>query len=223
MNQIPIHKPPQPILENVYAFPPNRETLGATAYLIVGKHGNILVDSPAWDDNNSQFVSSQGGLQWLCITHRNSIGKAKAVQQATECKILIQEQEAYLLPEAKVTSFHHEFQLDSHTTAFWTPGYSPGSSCLYSTLNGGILFTGRHLLPNLDGQPIPLRTSKTFHWGRQLRSVERIIDRFAPETLHYICPGANTGALRGKRFIDQAHIKLTQLDFSQLQKAEIPL
>ncbi|MFY8173644.1 MAG: MBL fold metallo-hydrolase, partial [Planktothrix agardhii] len=30
-----VPKPPQLVLENVYAFPPNRETLGGTAYFIV--------------------------------------------------------------------------------------------------------------------------------------------------------------------------------------------
>ncbi|MGL5081180.1 MAG: MBL fold metallo-hydrolase [Microcoleaceae cyanobacterium] len=216
-----VFKPPHAVLENIYAFPPNRGTLGATAYFIVENQANILVDSPPWDETNqeclTEFLADQGGVEWLFITHRGSLGKAHAIQQATTCKILIQEQEAYLLPEATVTTFHHEFTLTPYSCALWTPGHSPGSSCLYSTLNGGILFSGRHLLPNLQGQPVPLRIAKTFHWGRQIQSVQRLVDQFTSETLHYICPGANTGALRGKYIIEQAYSKLAELDLQALQ------
>lgn len=48
-------KVPRLILEDIYAFPPNREILGGTAYLIVNKSGNILVDCPAWDAENQGF------------------------------------------------------------------------------------------------------------------------------------------------------------------------
>jgi hypothetical protein len=50
-----------------------------------------------------------------------------------------------------------------------------------------------------------LRLAKTFHWGRQLKSVQAIRDRFTPATLNYICPGANTGLLGGKGIVGQAY------------------
>ena len=207
-----VSKPPRLVLENIYAFPPNRETLGGTSYFIVENQTNILIDSPAWDETNQQFLEQQGGVQWLFITHRGAIGKARDIQKATGCNILIQEQEAYLLPESTVTSFEQEFSLNSHHSVFWTPGHSPGSSCLYSSLHQGVLFTGRHLLPNLQGQPVPLRTAKTFHWPRQIDSIRLILSRYTPDTLNYLCPGANTGALRGERFINNAYEKLASLD-----------
>ncbi|MDJ0560403.1 MAG: MBL fold metallo-hydrolase, partial [Microcystis sp. M53599_WE4] len=94
-------------------------------------------------------------------------------------------------------------------SCFWTPGHSPGSSCLYWQRHGGVLFTGRHLLPDTKGQPRPLQTAKTFHWPRQLRSQKIILDRFSPETLSYLCPGANTGFLRGRGIIDRAYEKIS--------------
>lgn len=209
-----VPKPPRLVLENIYAFPPNRDTLGGTAYFIVENQTNILIDSPAWDETNQQFLEQQGGVQWLFITHRGAIGKARDIQKATGCNILIQEQEAYLLPESTVTSFEQEFSLNSDHSVFWTPGHSPGSACLYSSLHHGVLFTGRHLLPNLQGQPVPLRTAKTFHWPRQLDSIRLILDCYTPDTLNYLCPGANTGALRGERFIAQAYEKLASLDLA---------
>lgn len=207
------------VLDTISAFPPNRDTLGATAYLIVENQTHILVDCPAWDQENQQFLQEQGGVSWLIITHRGGIGKVKEIQAAFGCQILIQEQEAYLLPDLEVTTFQQEFNLSPQTQVIWTPGHSPGSSCVYSQTQGGVLFSGRHLLPNQQGLPVPLRTSKTFHWWRQLRSVALLRDRFNPNTLNYLCPGANTGFLYGKRVIEQAYQHLAALDLEALRLA----
>jgi glyoxylase-like metal-dependent hydrolase (beta-lactamase superfamily II) len=194
-----IGKLPTEILPSIFAFPPNRDTLGGTAYLIVRSVGNILVDSPAWNDVNRQFIADLGGVKWLAITHRGGIGKATTIATQLGCEVIIQEQEAYLLPELKLTSFGHKFNLNDSIHAIWTPGHSPGSACIYYSGAGGVLFTGRHLLPNQSGEPVPLRTSKTFHWTRQLRSVDAIWQQFPTrQPLSYICPGANIGLLRGK-------------------------
>lgn len=213
-------KQPRAVLDTIFAFPPNRDTLGATAYFIVENETNILLDCPAWDEENQKFLRDRGGVSWLIITHRGGIGKAREIQEAFGCKVSIQEQEAYLLPKIDVTSFREEFTLTSQTQVIWTPGHSPGSSCVYYSREGGVLFSGRHLLPDRQGLPVPLRTSKTFHWPRQLRSVKVLLERFTPETLNYICPGANTGFLRGKGAIEQAYQQLASLDLDALRLAQ---
>lgn len=208
-------KLPHPIWHNIFAFPPNRDTLGGTAYLIVENAANILIDCPAWDEANQDFLRSVGGVRSLFLTHRGGIGKARQIQEMFGCEVLIQEQEAYLLPQLKVTTFQHQFTLGS-LQLLWTPGHSPGSACLYSSAEGGVLFSGRHLLPNQQGELVPLRTAKTFHWLRQIKSVDLLRDRFTPDTLQYICPGANTGFLRGKRASDRAYERLARLDLGAL-------
>ncbi len=210
-------KLPRQIFDNIFAFSPNRETLGGTSYFISEKSGNILIDCPIWDPTTQDFLVSQGGVHWLFITHRNGIGKkVKEMQQFFNCKVVIQEQEAYLLPEITVTSFQEELPLDSHGFALWTPGFSPGSSCFYYNLFGGILFTGRHLLLNQNGEIRPLQTAKTFHWPRQLNSLKKLIARFNSESLTYICPGANTGFLRGVGYVNDAYNKLSHLQLDSL-------
>lgn len=222
--QYRLPKLPQAVWENIFAFPPNRDTLGGTAYLIVENETNILIDCPVWDETNHKFLQASGGVKWLFLTHRGGIGKTREIQEAFNCEVLIQEQEAYLLgggsngSELRVTGFQQEFTLTPGTAqTIWTPGHSPGSSCLYYTDNQlHLLFSGRHLLPNHLGEPVPLRTAKTFHWPRQLKSVQLLLNRFTPETLEYICPGANTGFLRGKRVIDQAYQRLSNLDLEAM-------
>ena len=221
MQQQPSRSPklPQAIWNNVLAFPPNRDTLGGTAYFIVRNEGNILIDCPAWDEVNQNYLNSVGGVRWLFLTHRGAIGKAREIQQAFGCEILIQEQEAYLLPGLKVTRFKQDFNI-GNAQVIWTPGHSPGSSCLYYPREGGVLFSGRHILPNQTGELVPLRTAKTFHWFRQLASIQLLRDRFTPETLQYICPAANTGFLRGKKAISGAYQQLAHLDLTALRGAK---
>jgi glyoxylase-like metal-dependent hydrolase (beta-lactamase superfamily II) len=215
-------KPPRFILPGIWAFAPNRDTLGATAYFIVNKSGNILIDCPAWHNINQDFLLAQGGVRWLIITHRGGI--AKQVNQMLEtwkCEIIIQEQESYLLPELKVTDFNDNLALTPEIQLIWTSGHSPGSTCVYWQNLGGILFSGRHLLPTAPDQIMPLRTAKTFHWWRQLRNITKLRDRFSETTLKYILPGANTGLLRGQGYIDQAYQKLMELDLAALKSTEI--
>ncbi|MBD2563519.1 MULTISPECIES: MBL fold metallo-hydrolase [Nostoc] len=206
--------------ESIFAFPPNRDTLGGTSYLIVRNEGNILIDCPALDQTNQDFLGTHGGVRWLFLTHRGAIGKTAEIQQVFGCEILIQEQEAYLLPGLTPTTFSQEFTLDASTQVIWTPGHSPGSSCLYYSELGGILFSGRHLVPNQQGKAVPLRTAKTFHWPRQINSLRLLLERFTPETLRYICPGANTGFLRGKRVIDQGYQHIASLDLLTLLRIQ---
>jgi glyoxylase-like metal-dependent hydrolase (beta-lactamase superfamily II) len=214
-------KIPRLIVPGIFAFTPNRDTLGATSYLIVDKIGNILFDCPAWNEVNQEFIQSQGGIQTLIISHRGGIGKhVLQMQQSWGCQVIVQEQEAYLLPEVEVTSFAESLTISPDLELIWTPGHSPGSSCLYYGQQGGILFTGRHLLPKSPAEIVPLRTPKTFHWRRQLKSVADLRDRFDSTTLKYIMPGANTGYLRGKGYLDNGYEQLSQLDLMALRSTE---
>lgn len=212
---------PRPIMPGIFAFTPNRDTLGATSYLIVDNIGNILLDCPAWHQANQEFIQSQGGIDYLVISHRGGIGKnVLQMQQTFNCKLLVQEQEAYLLPEVEVTPFADSLSLSPELELIWTPGHSPGSSCLYWQQQGGVLFTGRHLLPKSQTEIVPLRTAKTFHWWRQLNSIAKLRDRFNYENLKYILPGANTGYLRGTGYIDNAYQQLQALDLTTLRSIE---
>jgi glyoxylase-like metal-dependent hydrolase (beta-lactamase superfamily II) len=218
-------KPPQFVRDRLYAFPPNRESLGGTAYLLQHPEGNVLIDCPSWP-NALEFLAAQT-VRWLVLTHRTAHARVLAIQQALDCEVIIQEQEAYLLPDVRTTPFADRLILASGAQnqpdldVIWTCGYSPGSACLYWA-EGSILFTGRHLMPTVQGELAPLRTAKTFHWPRQLRSVVALADRFrpdGPEPLSQICPGASIGFLRGKFTIDRAAEQLANLDLEALRSA----
>jgi len=244
-------KPPQAVFDSIYAFPPNRDTLGGTAYFIVGNSidpahpsaqngepANILIDCPPWHPETQDFLEQHGGVRWWIFTHRSSFGPLKvvralhaafsaspsteaagadttgpeAIDPSPRCELVVQEQEAYLLPNLPVTTFHEAIELRPGLQVVWTPGHTPGSSCVWLDRAGGILFSGRHLLPTPQGELMALKTAKTFHWFRQLRSVQALLDRFSPATLAHCCPGASVGFLRGALSIDHAYDRLTALN-----------
>lgn len=216
-------KAPRVILEGIFAFAPNRETLGGTAYFLQRDGGNVLIDCPAWEPHHLAFLQERGGVEKLLITHRGGLGKqVKAMVAELGCEVIVQQEEAYLLPNQTVTRFEEELTLGDDLTLLWTPGFSPGSSCVYSSLHGGCLFSGRHLLVNKQSEILPLRTSKTFQWWWQLEQVKKISDRFSAETLNYLLPGANTGFLRGRGYVDGAFEKIAQLDLDALRSQPIP-
>ncbi|NJL83719.1 MAG: MBL fold metallo-hydrolase [Chloroflexaceae bacterium] len=205
----------------VVAFAPNRDTLGAIAYFIVENAGNILIDCPPWNPAIQEFLQSQG-VRWLFVTHRGALSKSiGAIQQALNCQVIIQEQEAYLLPELQATSFERELILGDTYRLLWTPGHSPGSACLYWPGHKGVLFSGRHLLLDRQGDPRPVRTAKTFHWYRQLESVKRLKEYFSPATLNFLCSGA--GASSGEfLYCDRAWERLGALDLETLRQVSLP-
>lgn len=211
-------KEPQLVLNSIYAFPPNRHTLGGTAYLIVKKHGNILIDCPIWDESSAAFVHRLGGVSQLVITHRDGLSdQLPKLQSALGCTIIIQEQEAYRVPQSlPIETFQQERTWPDGDRMMWTPGHSPGSSCFYEK-SQGILFSGRHLLPNKQGLPTPVKIPKTFHWPRQKQNVQRLLDLFNEDNLNYILPGGRIGWLRGDKCIDQAYSKLAQLQLADLK------
>jgi glyoxylase-like metal-dependent hydrolase (beta-lactamase superfamily II) len=203
-NQPSPEKAPHLVLPNVFAFAPNRDTLGGTAYYIVSNTGNILIDAPAWSNTNRDFIANHGGVQYLIVTHRGGLGQMALIAKDLAVEVIIQEQEAYLLPETSTRSYHQELQITEDLQAIWTPGHSPGSACIYHTGSDpesqSILFTGRHLLPDRQMNPQPLQTAKTFHWPRQQRSVAKLQKLF-PQ-VRYLLPGASSGLLRGQGYID---------------------
>ena len=218
----PHSKSPRPVLPSIFAFAPNRDSLGGTAYFIVCEDGNILIDCPAWHEHNQQWLREQGGVRWLIFTHRGGMGKqVRQMQEALKCEVIVQEQEAYLLPETKVTSFTDSLNLTYEIELIWTPGHSPGSTCVYYKQQGGIVFTGRHLLPKSAQEIAPLRSGKTFHWWRQIKSIAQLRDRFKQDNLKFLLPGANTGYLRGQGYIDNVYSKLEDLDLEALKNTPI--
>lgn len=79
------------LLEELFALPSNKDTLGGTAYFILEKTSNILMDYPEWNQQVEDFLQQHGGVRCLFITHRSAVSKlVKSLQKTLKCSVVIQ-------------------------------------------------------------------------------------------------------------------------------------
>jgi DNA-binding protein HU-beta len=76
---------------------------------------------------------------------------------------------------------------------------------------GDGLFCGRLLVPLGPGSLAPQRRRNTFHWPRQVASVERLVRWLPAGSPGWIASGAGLGALRGGRIVTGAAALLASL------------
>jgi hypothetical protein len=73
------------------------------------------------------------------------------------------------------------------------------------------LFCGRLLVPVAAGALAPLRTARTFHWQRQLASLQQLLGWLPVDSPAWIATGAGLGALRGQPLVSDGAQQLKTL------------
>jgi glyoxylase-like metal-dependent hydrolase (beta-lactamase superfamily II) len=211
-------RPPRQVQEGLWLFAPNRDTQGGSSWWLEPSAADgcgVLIDCPAFNDANLAFLQ-QRPAGCIVLTGREGHGRLRRFQEALGWPVHVQEQEAYLLPGAKqLIGFAEQAELEPGLRLLWTPGPSPGSAVLLAE-QPGILFCGRLLSPLAPGQAGPLRTRRSFHWGRWLRSLEQLRAGLPPEQPQWLASGAGLGALRGEALVPSARLLLDQLDLAAL-------
>ena len=220
-------RPPRPVLDGLWLFAPNRDSQGGSAWWLeapaaAGASG-VLVDCPAFTEANVAFLKERSaGLASACIvlTGRDGHGRLRRFQDALGWPVHVQDQEAYLLPGAQnLQPFAAQAELQPGLRLLWTPGPSPGAAVLLAqapAAAASILFTGRLLSPVGPGALAPLRTRRSFHWGRWLRSLEQLRGWLPPEQPQWLASGAGLGALRGEALVPAGRRVLDQLNLADL-------
>jgi glyoxylase-like metal-dependent hydrolase (beta-lactamase superfamily II) len=195
-------RPPQQIRPFLWLFPPNRDCRGGSAWWLDSDPEPVLIDCPPLTESSLKALQelATGRTPQIVLTSREGHGRVRRLQEHLGWPVLVQEQEAYLLPGVDPL----ETFADTHITAaglrlLWTPGPSPGSCVLHAPPPWDLLFCGRLLIPVAVGQLAPLRHRRSFHWPRQQRSLERLRDWIPPDQMPALASGAGLGALRGER------------------------
>ncbi|MDM7952539.1 MAG: MBL fold metallo-hydrolase [Cyanobium sp. CZS 25K] len=223
-------RPPQRVRPGLWLFAPSRESQGGSSWLLEAAAADLLIDCPAYTRANLRFLagrprqrSAGAGPEraWILLTGRAGHGRCRRLQQALGWPVLVQEQEAYLLPGVNpLQTFADEHRLSPDVQVLWTPGPSPGACVVLVSGPEGAhqdgLFCGRLLVPVAPGHVAPLRQRGTFHWGRQLRSVERLRRWLPAGSPDWIASGAGLGALRGPKLVEQGASLLEGLDLETL-------
>ena len=198
-----VGRPPQQIRDDLWLFPPNRDCQGGSSWWLEVDPEPVLIDCPPLTQSSLTALQDLAGDRTprILLTSREGHGRLRRVQERLGWPVLVQEQEAYLLPNvAPLETFADDHTTVSGLQLLWTPGPTPGS-CVIHAPAAELLFCGRLLTPLAPGRLGPLRHGRTFHWPRQLTSLERVRDWLPPEASPALASGAGLGALRGERLV----------------------
>lgn len=213
--------------QGLWLFAPGRDCHGGSAWLLESLTVDLLIDCPDLSESNLTFLRQRRAFReprrsgWIVLTSRLGHGRCRRLQQALGWPVLVQEQEAYLLPDvASRHTFAEDHRLADGVRVLWTPGPTPGACVLHAPAAADGLFCGRLLVPVAAGRLAPLRTRSCFHWTRQLRSLEWLRRRLPAGSPDWIATGAPLGALRGGRLVSEGARLLAELDLEAL--AEVP-
>ena len=72
-------------------------------------------------------------------------------------------------------------------------------------------------MPISPGRLAPLRRTGSFHWPRQLRSLEQLRQWLPAGSPGWIASGAGLGALRGEKLLLEGSARLAELDVEALR------
>jgi len=210
-------RPPRQVRPGLWLFAPSRDSQGGSSWLLEAEGGQpaLLVDCPGYTQANLHFLADQGASGALVLTSREGHGRCRRVQERLGWPVWVQEQEAYLLPKVeRLHSWGEELEL-AGGRLLWTPGPSPGAAVVHISRHGlDLLFCGRLLLPTAPGALAPLRTARTFHWPRQLRSLERLRQALPAPSPDWIACGGGLGALRGAVLVPSGAALLQGLELA---------
>ncbi len=204
------------MIPGLWLFAPNRDTLGGSSWLLETGAADLLIDCPALSPANLSFLEGRTP-GWILLTGRDGHGRCGQLQRKLGWPVVMQEQEAYLLPGLEaVTRFEREIQPLDGVRLLWTPGPSPGA-CVVQIAPAGSggghgLFCGRLLVPVAPGRLAPVRSRRSFHWNRQRRSLETLRQWLPAGSPDWIASGAPLGSLRGEKLVWEGARLLAGLD-----------
>ena len=196
-------RPPQQLRQDLWLFPPNRDCQGGSSWWLDVEPEPVLIDCPPLTQASLSALQELAGSRTprILLTSREGHGRLRRVQERLGWPVLLQEQEAYLLPNTSpLDTFAADHGTISGLQMLWTPGPTPGS-CVVHAPSAELLFCGRLLTPLAPGRLGPLRHGRTFHWPRQLASLERLRAWLPPEARPALASGAGLGALRGEHLV----------------------
>ena len=196
-------RPPQQLRDDLWLFPPNRDCQGGSAWWLEATPEPVLIDCPPLTEATLTALRDLAGSRTprILLTSREGHGRLRRLQERFGWPVLVQEQEAYLLPNVTpLHTFADEHITSSGLRLLWTAGPTPGS-CVVHAPHADLLFCGRLLTPLGPGRLGPLRHGRTFHWPRQLESLRRVRGWIPSDASPQLASGAGLGALRGERLV----------------------
>lgn len=167
----------------------SEKSFGAASYLVrrpPERGGNVLIDSPRFNETLARRLEELGGVATLFLTHADDVADHRRLRERFGCTRVLHR--ADVRPDTAEVELQLEgeepTQLDPELLALPVPGHTRGSACLL--LRDKYLFTGDHLAWSpARGHLYAFRDACWFDWNEQIRSMERL----ARQRFEWVLPG----------------------------------
>ncbi len=195
---------PYQVREGIWAFPSNKATNGGTAWWLDCEKESVLIDCPPLTSQTiealGELAGDRGGR--ILLTSRQGHGKIFEIQEKLGWSVVVQEEEAYLLPDLNgLESFSEQYLSPSGMRMLWTPGLTPGSSVVYAPSPWNVLFCGRLLIPVNFDRLAYFSNQNTFHFSLQQKSIKKMLSWLPSDSKPALASGASLGALTKKKLL----------------------
>ena len=153
----------------------SEDSFGASAWLVVRPHGNVLVDSPRFTEALVGPIAALGGVRHVALTHRDDVADARRWAERFGATTWIHAGDRSAAPWATgVLTGEHELQ--SGFVAVPVPGHTKGSVAFL--LDDRWLFTGDSLAwSNEHDDLTAFRGACWYSWREQADALAALADR----------------------------------------------
>ena len=151
------------------------ESFGATSYFIKHPEGNILIDSPRFNQHLVKKLEAMGGIKYMFLTHKDDIADHQKFAEHFHCQRIIHSQDVDSRTEHCEIILHSEddLLLLNHVKIITTPGHTPGHMVLL--YKDKYLFTGDHLFYDHEADSIYASKSVNWYsWEEQVKSLHKL-------------------------------------------------
>jgi len=170
---------PLHVVDDVYFCGFTAESsFGAWAYLIVRpdeRGGNVLVDSPRFNNPLVKRIEEKGGVQLMFLSHRDDIADHAKFAAHFHCPRIMHEAEsASARGIERVITGTNPARIDDELQIIPTPGHTRGHQVLL--YRDKVLFTGDHLAWSPERKTLTaFRDVCWYSWTDQTRSMEKLL------------------------------------------------
>jgi glyoxylase-like metal-dependent hydrolase (beta-lactamase superfamily II)/ferredoxin len=170
----PVH-----VIDDVYFCGFTSEaSFGAWSYLIVRpkeRGGNVLVDSPRFNNPLAKRIEDMGGVNLMLLSHRDDIADHAKFAAHFHCPRVMHEGDAAAARGIeRVVSGTDPVSIDNDLQLIPTPGHTRGHQVFLYRKK--ILFTGDHLAWSPERHTLTgFRDVCWYSWAEQTRSMEKLL------------------------------------------------
>ena len=121
-------------------------SFGAASYLLTRPGGNVMVESPRFNEHLALRLEALGGVRFIWLSHRDDVGDAPQWAARFGAQRIVHESEGVEAERQLTGDGPWTLDDEADITVLHTPGHTRGSCCLlHNAADGGTLFSGDSL------------------------------------------------------------------------------